>query len=110
MIRILTPGKKCPGGMESRAARLQEVLLVRDLYLRIYLAWVQIYQGRREAESAERYRTLAAGLDSKEMNLEFSQQMLSVLPELFAGDDSGEIDKKFSSQVRSLLKDVDWFS
>jgi hypothetical protein len=83
--------------MESRAARLQEVLLVRSLYLRIYLAWVQIYQGRREAELAERYRSLAADLDSKEMNLEFSQQMLSMLPKLFAGDDSGAIDKKLST-------------
>jgi tetratricopeptide (TPR) repeat protein len=96
--------------VESRAARLQEVILVRDLYLRIYFAWVQIHQGRGETAAAEKYRALAAELESEEINREFSQQMLSALPELFAGDGSGEIDKNFSGRVRSLLKDMDWFS
>ncbi|WP_328473599.1 hypothetical protein OHA21_12930 [Actinoplanes sp. NBC_00393] len=68
-------------------ARLLEVILVRNLYSRIYACWIQVHQGRGETGQAERYQQLAAGLDDPDANTDFSRLMMAALPDLFGPPD-----------------------
>lgn len=92
--------------LATRAARLQEVVLVRNLFERIYLAWVQVYQGRGDAKAAKRYQALAASLEDEAINAEFSRAMTAALPELFRAD-NGAVDREFSRNARSLMTAMD---
>jgi tetratricopeptide (TPR) repeat protein len=71
----------------ERSARLLEVILVRNLYSRIYAAWIQLHQARGHVEQAERYLRLATALDDPDANTEFSRLVSAALPELFGSAD-----------------------
>jgi hypothetical protein len=97
------------GDLPARAARMQELILVRALYARIYAAWIQIVQGRGDVEAAERYQALAAGLEDPALNAEFSREMSAALPELFGATETGMPDSDFSRRARAALTDLDLY-